>query len=95
VIAAVIVVLAASSSAVHLDRILYRSSALLFDAMLDGPFFSMSDLFFDTGSFSGKVCYLRQPSWFFFFTGELCYLRQPSFVLSAMGLEIFFLCFML
>ena len=41
-IVVVVVAVVATSSAAHLDRILYQSSALLFDAMLDGPFFSMS-----------------------------------------------------
>jgi len=48
--------------------------------------------------FTGQLCYLRQLilcSGFFFFTGQLCYLQQPSFVLSAIGLEMFFLCFAL
>ena len=79
-----------------LDRILCRSSALLFDDpvliftgqvcffSIERPFFSMKALLFDA-SFPCS----------FLIAGKLCCLRQPSFVLSAAGLETLFLCFKL
>jgi len=57
--------------------------------MLDGPFFSMMALLFNSAFhvlfFTGQLCCLRQPSVFFFFTCQLCFLQHASFCSPRCG----------